>query len=458
MSPLRERVHADYRAWSASSADLSEGARRNFPGGDTRMSAHYGPYPLFVERASGCRMIDADGHEIVDFMNNFTTLILGHANPAVVEAVTQQMQRGSAYAAPTRSQVALAEIIRARLPSIEQLRFTSSGSEATLMTLRCARAFSGRQKIMKMEGGYHGSYELAEVSLVPRADRCGPLEAPASLPIDASFSDSVLGDVVVCPYNEPDMARALIRKHAHELAAVIVEPVLGSMGMIPATTEFLRALREAASDHDVLLIFDEVITLRLHDGGAQALHGVTPDLTAMGKIIGGGLPIGAFGGRTDLMRMFHPDESQPVMHASTFSGNPVSMAAGVAAMQQVDPQLIAQLNGLGERLRSGFDEAFRKNGIRGQATGIGSLVNIHLTDTNLRSARDSLAGLMRSGGVNQLLHLSMLMRGVASASRLMYCTSAPMRVADVDFAIDALDDALRALKPGIERERAELLL
>ena len=458
MSELREQVYARYRDWAPSSAQLIEDARRSFPGGDTRMSAHFGPYPLFIERASGCRMIDADGHEIVDCMNNFTSLMLGHANPGVVKAVTEQMQRGSAYAAPTRSQVALAEIIRARVPSVEQLRFTSSGSEATLMTLRCARAFTGRQKIMKMEGGYHGSYELAEVSLVPKPGQCGPLEAPTSLPIDASIPDSVLGDVVVCPYNEPEMARALIRKHAHEIAAVIVEPVLGSMGMIPATTEFLRALREATAANDVLLIFDEVITLRVDDGGAQALHGITPDLTAMGKIIGGGLPIGAFGGRTDLMRMFHPDQSEPVMHASTFSGNPISMAAGEAAMSQVNPQLIAQMNGLGERLRSGFGDAFRKNGIRGQATGIGSLANVHLTDAPLANARDVVAGLGRSGRINQLLHLSMLMRGVASASRLMYCTSAPMTVAEVDFAVAALDDSLRALKPGIERERRELLL
>ena len=458
MSQLRDQIHNSYRAWAPSSERLIEDARRSFPGGDTRMSAHFGPYPLFIERASGCRMHDADGHEIVDFMNNFTSLMLGHANPAVVTAVSEQMQRGSAYAAPTRSQVALAEIIRSRVPSIEQLRFTSSGSEATLMTLRCARAFTGRQKIMKMEGGYHGSYELAEVSLVPRPDQCGPLESPNSVPVDASIPDSVLGDVVVCPYNEPELARALIRKHASELAAVIVEPVLGSMGMIPATTEFLRALREASAENDVLLIFDEVITLRVADGGAQALYGVKPDLTAMGKIIGGGLPIGAFGGRTDLMRMFHPDQSEPVMHASTFSGNPISMAAGEAAMSQVNPQLIAQMNGLGERLRSGFDDAFRRNGIRGQATGLGSLANIHLTDADLSSSRDVLAGLGRSGRINQLLHLSMLMRGVASASRLMYCTSAPMTVAEVDFAVDALDDALRTLKPGIERERKELLL
>jgi glutamate-1-semialdehyde 2,1-aminomutase len=458
MSALRSQIHHAYRAWSPRSAQLSEAARRNFPGGDTRMSAHYGPYPLFIDRASGCVMHDVDGHAIVDFMNNFTSLLLGHANPGVVAAVTAQVERGSAYAAPTESQLELAESIRARLPSVEQLRFTSSGSEATLMTLRCARAFTGKQKIMKMEGGYHGSYELAEVSLVPRPGRCGPLPEPLPVPIDASIPDSVLGDVVVCPYNEPELARALIAKHADELAAVIVEPVLGSMGMIPATTEFLQALREATLVHGVLLVFDEVITFRLTDGGAQALHEITPDLTALGKIIGGGLPIGAFGGRTDLMRMFHPDESQPVMHASTFSGNPVSMAAGAAAMRQVDPQLIGQLNGLGERLRRGFTEKFAANGIRGQAIGVGSLVNVHLTDAPINDARDALAGMQRSGHINATLHLAMLQRGVASASRLMYCTSAPMSMREVDGAIDALDDALRTLKPGIERERPELLL
>jgi glutamate-1-semialdehyde 2,1-aminomutase len=457
MSALREQIHAGYRAWSPRSAELGEAARRSFPGGDTRMSAHYGPYPLFIERASGCVMHDVDGHAIVDFMNNFTSLLLGHANASVIAAVTTQVERGSAYAAPTESQLELAETIRARVPSVEQLRFTSSGSEATLMTLRCARAFTGKQKVMKMEGGYHGSYELAEVSLVPRSGQCGPLPEPHAVPIDASIPDSVLGDVVVCPYNEPELARALIARHADELAAVIVEPVLGSMGMVPATTEFLQALREATRANGVLLVFDEVITFRLTDGGAQALHDVVPDLTAFGKIIGGGLPIGAFGGRAELMRMFHPEQAQPVMHASTFSGNPLSMAAGAAAMRQVDPQLIGQLNRLGERLRHGFTERFEAHAIRGQAIGVGSLVNVHLTDAPINDARDALAGMQRSGHINALLHLAMLQRGVASASRLMYCTSAPMSMREIEFAIDALDDALRELRPGIERERPELL-
>jgi glutamate-1-semialdehyde 2,1-aminomutase len=458
MATLQEQVYAGYRDWSATSAALIEEAREVFPGGDTRMSAHFAPYPLFIERAEGARLYDADDHEIIDFMNNFTSLIHGHANPAIVAAVQQQVAQGSAYAAPTRSQVALAGLLCDRVPSVEQMRFTSSGSEATLMALRCARAYTGRQKIMKMEGGYHGSYELAEVSLVPRPDHCGPLDAPHPVPVDASIPDSVLQDTVVCPYNQPDIARSLIARHAHELAAVIVEPALGSMGMIPASVEFLEALREATAAHDIVLIFDEVITLRCGYGGVQRLIGISPDLTAMGKIIGGGLPIGAIGGRRDLMRMFHPDEAQPVMHASTFSGNPMSMAAGYAAMEQLDPQSLERLAALGERFREGAVRAFQNNGIRGQATGLGSLCNLHLTDAPLNDARDSLAGMLAGGHVNRMLHLTMLQRGIASAGRLMYCMSTPMTVADVDTCLEALDDALGELRPGIERERPQLLL
>jgi glutamate-1-semialdehyde 2,1-aminomutase len=457
MSDLRTRIHQAYRAWSPESARLAEAACGVFPGGDTRMSAHYGPYPLAVEGALGCRLHDADGHRLLDFMNNFTSLALGHANPAVVEAVSEQMRRGSVYAAPTRSQVELGELLQQRIPSIEQLRFTSSGSEATLMTLRCARAVTGRSRIMKMEGGYHGSYELAEVSLVPLPGQAGPLDHPVPLPIDASIPPSVLAGVVPCPYNDPERAAALIERYAGELAAVIVEPVLGSLGMVPATGEFLRALREATERHGVLLIFDEVITLRLDPGGAQSVHDVTPDLTALGKIIGGGLPIGAFGGRAELMRVFHPDEPRPVMHASTFSGNPLSMAAGAAAMRQLDAATTDHLNRLGERLRAGFGRVFARRGVRGQATGAGSLANLHLCDEPLPDARAVVRGLAAAGPIPALLHLAMLQRGVASASRLMYCTSAAMTEADVDQAIAALDDALADLRPGLEAERPALL-
>jgi glutamate-1-semialdehyde 2,1-aminomutase len=454
---LKTQVFDSYQNWAAVSGQLINEAREVFPGGDTRMSAHFAPYPVFIERAAGARLYDADGHEIVDFMNNFTSLIHGHANADVVAAVQAQVARGSAYAAPTGSQVVLGQLIRERIPGIEQLRFTSSGTEATLMGLRCARAYTGRQKIMKMEGGYHGSFEQAEVSLVPKPDVRGPLEQPNSVPVDASIPDSVLADTIVCPFNQPELAKRLIRAHAHELAAIIAEPVLGSMGMVPATREFLETLRSEATAAGIVFILDEVITLRATLGGAQQHYGVTPDLTAMGKIIGGGLPIGAIGGSAELMRMFHPDEREPVMHASTFSGNPLSMAAGAAAMAQLNPQNIEHINSLGEHFRQGVNETFQRHGIRGQATGLGSLSNIHLTDQPINDARDSLDAIIEAGNIGQLIHLGMLQRGVASASRLMYCTSTAMQREDVDFAVSALDETLASMKSGIASERPALM-
>jgi glutamate-1-semialdehyde 2,1-aminomutase len=410
-----------------------------------------------METASGARMRDVDGNEVVDFMNNFTSLIHGHAFPDVVAAVQAQVAKGSAYAAPSEDQIALGELIVERVPSIEQLRFTSSGTEGTLMAIRCARAATGRQKIMKMEGGYHGSYELAEVSLVPFPDGRGPIEAPVSLAVDDSFPDSVLGDTVICPFNQPDIARQLIDIHASDLAAVIVEPVLGSMGMLPADTDFLKALREATAAHDIVLIFDEVITLRLSDGGAQATHGVIPDLTCMGKIIGGGLPVGGLGGKRELMQLFSPERARPVMHASTFSGNALTMAAGLASMRSFRQADAERINKLGERLREGFNHAFEQSGIRARALGSGSLTNIHFTDAPVNDARESIDAIAAAGHIPKLLHLGMIRHGVLSATRLMYCVSTAMSDVEVDFAVTALHETLQELRPYIEAERASCL-
>jgi glutamate-1-semialdehyde 2,1-aminomutase len=410
-----------------------------------------------MKKAEGCRLRDVDGHEVIDFMNNFTSLIHGHAHPAVVGAVSEQVALGSAYAAPSLNQIELAELIADRIPSVEQLRFCSSGSEATLMALRCARAHTGRQKIMKMEGGYHGSYEQAEVSLVPYPDSRGALDHPASLPVDKSIPDSVLADTVICPYNEPELARALIRENADELAAVIVEPVLGSMGMVAATTEFLQALRDETEKHGVVLIFDEVITLRLSGGGTQAIHGISPDLTSMGKIIGGGLPVGAIGGKRELLQIFSPETRENVFHASTFSGNALTMAAGFAAMSHFTDTEAKRLNWLGDKLREGFNLILHQNGICGQAIGLGSLTNLHLTDENLHDSRDAMLGMVASGHISRLLHLGMLRRGIMSASRLMYCISTPMGEDEVVAAITALNETLIELRPFIKEERPELL-
>ncbi len=447
----------EYRRFSPGSETASVRAREVFPGGDTRASAHYAPYPLVVEEASGCTLRDVDGHEILDFMNNFTSLIHGHAFGPVVEAVQRQIGRGSAFAAPSEDQIALAEIITGRVASIEQMRFTSSGTEGTQMAIRCARAATGRQKIMKIEGGYHGSYELAEVSLVPMPNMCGPLEAPVSLPVDKSFPESVLGDTVICPYNEPTIAANLIAEHGDDLAAIIVEPVLGSMGMIPASDSFLKTLRSEADNHGIVLIFDEVITLRLGNGGAQAQAGVQPDLTCMGKIIGGGLPVGAVGGKRDLLQLFSPEQEQPIMHASTFSGNALTMAAGLAAMTHYDASEVERLNGLGNRLRAGFNECFRSHGIKAVAQGMGSLTNVLFAEGPVTNARQTMDAMIGAGHVTQLFHLTMLRHGVMSATRLMYCISTPMSEAEIDQGIAAVDKTLSDLKPYIEAERPNLL-
>ena len=447
----------EYRKFSPASEAIAERAQVVFPGGDTRSSAHYGPYPLMMEKAQGCTLTDIDGNRFTDFMNNFTSLVHGHAQPDIVSAVQRQVALGSAYAAPSMNQIELAELIAERVPSIEQLRFCSSGTEGTLMAIRCARAATGRQKIMKMEGGYHGSYELAEVSLVPMGKDRGSLDAPASLAVDHSFPDSVLHDTVVCPYNEPERAKNLIELHAGELAAVIVEPVLGSMGMIPATRTFLETLREETARHGIVLIFDEVLTLRLSEGGAQQLHNVIPDLTCMGKIIGGGLPVGGVGGKRELMQLFSPEQADPVMHASTFSGNALTMAAGYVAMTLYTEAEARRINSLGRRLREGFNQAFQQVGIKGQATGTGSLANLHFTAQPLHDARDSLEAMIACGHISRLLHLTMIRHGIMSATRLMYCVSTPMGEADIDHAVTALTESLKEMRPYIEQERGTLI-
>ena len=458
MGRAGDELRTRYEDWAKSSARLHEEASRYLPGGDTRASAHYEPFPLFMSRGEGCRLWDVDGRELCDFMNNFTSLIHGHAHPPTVRAVSEQITRGSAYAAPTESQIELARMICERVPSVDELRFTSSGSEATNMCLRAARAFTGRPRIVKIEGGYHGSHEVGEMSLVPLPGKSGPLERPETLPPDRSINASEVHDVVTIPYNEVGIARDLLAQHADEVAAVIVEPVLGSMGMIPAAKEFLATLRELTLEYGVLLIFDEVITLRLGPGGVQSRIGVMPDLTAMGKIIGGGLPVGAFGGRREIIEVFNPHRRDTIMHASTFSGNALTMAAGIAALGDYGPEQVERINGLGDRLRGDLNRAFADAGIRGTATGLGSILGLHLRTGEIRHARDTLRGIAESGRSMQLLHLGLLRRGLFMAPRGMLCISTAMGEPEIDTAAAAFADALVELRPALEEDCPNLLL
>ena len=436
-------IEERYRARTPRSAALHQAAAAYLPGGDTRTIAYHAPYPLAIDRARGAILTDVDGNEYVDFLNNYTSLIHGHAHPRLVAAATEQLKRGSAYAAASANQAELAGILRERVASVDAVRFTNSGTEAAMNAIRAARAFTGRPLLVKMEGGYHGTYDATEVSVHPDPALAGPADDPRPVAEGRGLTPGAVADTQIVPFNDAAAAERLFAARGGEIAAVIVEPLLGAGGMVPATREYLQSLRELTAAHGALLIFDEVMSFRVGPGGAQALYGVEPDLTTFAKIIGGGFPVGAFRGRAEVMAQYDPRRRGHLSQSGTFNGNPVTMAAGVAAMEELTPEVFARLNALGDRLRTGLEEAGRAAGVPLVATGLGSLVNLHLTAGPVVDYRSAAAGNTET---LRLLHLALLNRGIFAAPRGMFNISTPMTEADVDRALAAVRDALQEVR------------
>lgn len=369
-------------------------------------------------------------------------------------AVTNQLRTGSVYSFSGNLETHLATAIVGRVPGMEKIRFTGSGTEAVMFALRLARAATGRPKIAKAEGGYHGTVDDVMVSNRPPADLAGPGDRPHSVPEMRGIPDSRVRDTVIVPFNDAEATEAVLRLHHTELAAVIVEPMLGVGGMIPATDGYLQRLRTVCDDLDILLIFDEVITLRLAVGGAQSLYGVTPDLTTMGKVIGGGLPIGAYGGRADLMALLEPGRGTDVYDArsggpvlyqgGTFTGNALSLAAGLAALTQLDAAALTTLNDHGDRLRDTLNSRLRAARHPACVTGRGSLFNVHIGPTAVDTFRDTRS--VDASGQHRFF-LGMLNRGFVLAARGMGCISTEHETHDVDDFVDAAFDAITDLAP-----------
>ncbi len=347
------------------SADLMARADALFPGGvnsPVRAFGAVGGTPRVIERASGAHMWDVDGNELIDYVGSWGPMILGHAHPAVVAAITDAAANGTSYGAPNPHEVELAELITDAMPSIERMRFVSSGTEAAMSAIRLARAATGRDAFIKMAGGYHGH---ADALLVQ------PGSGAIGMPSSAGVTAGAARDTLVAPFNDIDAVEALMR--TNDVAAVIVEPVAANMGVVAPAPGYLEGLRRLTQRHGALLIFDEVITgFRLARGGAQELFGVTPDLTVLGKIIGGGLPVGAYGGRADLMRLIAPDG--PVYQAGTLSGNPLAMAAGVATLRELTPLLYQRLEESGARLQTGLEDAAAAADASVRISRVGSLL------------------------------------------------------------------------------------
>ena len=414
------------------------------PGGTTRTTTYFDPYPLYIERGEGCRIWDVDGAERIDMLGNYSSMILGHAHPKVVEAIRAQVARGTGFAAANPIEVKLATLLCERVPSVDAVRFCNSGTEATMFALRLARAFTGRSKIARIEGGYHGTHDYAEVSTHPAVDRAGPPDAPIPQPDSIGTPEWVLENTVVLPFNNPDAAEAIIRREGKHLAALILEPIIGAGGVIPATPEFLERLRAVTRELGVLLVFDEVISLRVAPGGAQQMYGVTPDLTTMGKIIGGGLPVAAFGGRADVMEVLDPRREPNLAQGGTYNGNPLGMAAGLATMTELTPDVYEELNRKGARVCEQLTEVFASHGVPVQVNGAGSLLALHFTDrpvVDYRSVAAADKKRMRE------FFLSLVNHGVLMAPRGMGALSTPMAEPDIQEFIDAVDVVIAELRP-----------
>ncbi len=422
---------------------LYEQALRVMPGGNTRHSIVLPPHPVYVRSGTGCRVTDMDGEERIDFVNNFTSNILGHADPDVVESVRAQLERGSAFAMPTVHEIALASLMVERVPYIDKIRFCNSGTEAVMMALRAARAFTGKPAIAKFEGCYHGAYDYAQTSEAPTAENWGARNEPQTV-VESGCVQSIAADVVILPWNNPEACETLIARNRDRLAAVIFDPLPMRIGFISPKTGFLQLLREMTR-RGVLLICDEVLTFRLGYHGALGNTGIDPDLTTFGKIIGGGFPVGAVGGKSKVMEVFDHTLGPRIHHAGTFNANPITMCAGLAQMTKMTPEAYERLQRLGDYIRTALASMLARRGVAGQVLGAGSLFAVHLTHKELVDYRSIMETSRGRAFLLDLCH-EMLGRGIfITKDRLFGCLSTPMTEEDLDQFVAALDESLSSV-------------
>jgi glutamate-1-semialdehyde 2,1-aminomutase len=364
---------------------LFDRAQSLIPGGvnsPVRACRSVGTDPLFIEHAEGCWLVDADGNRYIDYVGSWGPMILGHRHPAVIEAISSVLAHGVSYGAPTELEVQLAELIVEMIPSVDMVRMVNSGTEATMSAIRLARGFTGRDLIIKFDGCYHGH---ADALLVEAGSGVATLKIPGSPGIPAAFVEHTLS----LPYNDSDAIRRIMDAQGDNVACIIVEPVAGNMGLVPPSNQFLETLRETTQRHGAVLIFDEVMTgFRVGLGGAQELYGITPDLTTFGKIIGGGLPVGAYGGRREIMEQIAP--MGPVYQAGTLSGNPLAMAAGMATLKELkSPGFYDKLETQAQKLEEGLKAAAQKAKIPIVCTHVGAMLGLFFTEGSVACFADA---------------------------------------------------------------------
>lgn len=431
--PAEER----YRSKTPRSHDAFKQMGAVMPG-VAKGAYYYAPYPITIDHADGCYLYDLDGNQYIDFANHHTAQILGHNHPAINEAVKQQLTKGIAVAGPMGVETQLASEICRRVDSVESIRFCNSGTEATLHAVRLAREYTGRYKIAKFEGGYHGSHDAVEISVAPDLHKAGPSDRPNAVPTAGGMPPNTTENIVILPDDNEEATERIIDEHKHDLACVLLDP---KAGIMPQRPEFIRAVREITEKYNILLMLDEIVGFRAARGGIQSQYNISPDLTTFGKIIGGGFPIGAFGGRKDLMSLLDPTrKGARLFQSGTFSAHPVAMAAGMALLGELNESAFEHLDFLSDRLTDGLNHIFIHSSTPVQVVCSASTFSFYFTEHPVRTYRDSVASDQVK--VHQVF-LALLDQGYYLGNGLgMNCLSLPMNETHVDGLIQAIENAL----------------
>ena len=417
------------------SEELFNESKKFLPGGVDSPVRAYKPYPFFAEWAKGSKIVDVDGKSYIDYCLAYGPMVLGHANPDVIAEVVMQIKKGSSYGVPTENEIKLAKLVVKKVPCAEMVRFVNSGTEATMSAIRLARAATGRNKILKFEGAYHGAHDYVLVKSGSGA---------AGLPDSPGVPEETTKNTILVPFNDIDAIVKLIRNDGDSIAAIIIEPIMGNIGFIPPREGYLEFLRKITSENGIILIFDEVITgFRIAEGGAQEHFGITPDLVTFGKILGGGFPIGALSGKTELMEMLAPSGS--VYQAGTFNGNPISITAGLATLKQLDNSFYSKMNSKGNSLRTAIKDIIADNDLNYHVAGLSSMFQIYLTDREVWNYEDA-----KTADTEKFLAYfhTLLNKGVFIPPSQFECCFISLMHSneDIEQTLDIIDNGMKTIK------------
>jgi len=436
----------------ATSEVLFNRACEFLPGGISRNTVFRLPHPYYLKSASGCYLKDVDGNEYIDFANNMAALIHGHTHPVIEEAVIAQLKKGTACTFATEAELKLAELLCTRVEGFEKIRFVNSGTEAVMAMIKAARAFTGRPKIAKAEGAYHGTYDFAEVSQTSNPSNWGDIDSPKSNPQVYGTPVGVTDDVIIFPFNDVEKSVAILDKYAEQIACVVIDPIPHRVGLVEASNQFIDAIYQWTRKNNALLVFDEVVTFRVNYGGAQENYSCKPDLTALGKIIGGGFPVGAVTGRSEIMKIMDPREPKLLFPLSgTFSANPMTMTAGRVAMELFDTNAVIKLNQITQIAIEQIKEAVKIADVPVSITGAGSMFRIHLRPDPPATYRESYQSKEINTLVDRLLDYLLINEKIIMINTCSCMFSTVITQKEVDRLAEGLLNGFKIIKPELEK-------